>query len=451
MLAVRFPAVLCGSLLLISLFVLTRQVTGRDGLALAVVAVALTMPVIAAGNLLMTIDAPYTCCWGWALVAGHRAVFHRTRWAWPVTGLLVGLGILAKYTMILWVPSLGLFLLATPGFRRTLWRPGFWVMAVMALVCCVPVIVWNAGHHWVSLNHVSGQAGLHDPAGLRWWGPAAYVVTQAALLLGFWFVAWVAALSAHRPWRKSDPGLGYLWWMSVPMFGFFLLCSLRTPVEPNWPVTAYLSGLVLTVNWVARQVRSDGMRRPLATACLAAACGLGLALTVLMHHSTWGWPILARLAGPATPDRPLPLRRFDPTCRLRGWRQELAVAVDRVCGRLREQGDEPIIAAADWTVPGELAFYCQDHPVVYSLGLALGDRHSQYDLWRPNPIKDRQAFAGKTFVFVGELHPLLRAMFRAVGPAHAITYREGGYPIARWTITICRGFRRARLAAGGRW
>jgi hypothetical protein len=46
---------------------------------------------------------------------------------------------------------------------------------------------------------------------------------------------------------------------------------------------------------------------------------------------------------------------------------------------------------------------------------------------------------------------LLRAMFRAVGPAHTITYREAGYPIARWKVIICRGFRRTRLAATGRW
>src|SRR3954454_7313224 len=37
MLAVRLPAVVCGSLLLVSLYVLTAQVTRREGLALLVV------------------------------------------------------------------------------------------------------------------------------------------------------------------------------------------------------------------------------------------------------------------------------------------------------------------------------------------------------------------------------------------------------------------------------
>src|SRR5438067_114247 len=122
MLAVRLPAVVCGSLLLVSLYLLTRQVYQRASLAAAVVALALTLPLFAAGASLMTIDAPYTCCWGWALVLGYRAVFRHSVWAWPATGLVVGLGILAKYTMILWVPSFGLFLLAAPERRRLLLR-----------------------------------------------------------------------------------------------------------------------------------------------------------------------------------------------------------------------------------------------------------------------------------------------------------------------------------------
>src|SRR5438477_651880 len=57
MLAVRLPAVLCGALLLLSLYVLTVQVFGREGLATTVVAAALTLPAVAAGSSLMTIDA----------------------------------------------------------------------------------------------------------------------------------------------------------------------------------------------------------------------------------------------------------------------------------------------------------------------------------------------------------------------------------------------------------
>src|SRR5882672_10371406 len=50
MIAVRLPAILCGSLLLVSLYALTVQVFGRERLAAAVVALGLTLPLTAAGS-----------------------------------------------------------------------------------------------------------------------------------------------------------------------------------------------------------------------------------------------------------------------------------------------------------------------------------------------------------------------------------------------------------------
>jgi hypothetical protein len=143
------------------------------------------------------------------------------------------------------------------------------------------------------------------------------------------------------------------------------------------------------------------------------------------------------------------LRRFDPTCRLRGWRS-LAAAVDRVRNALRSEGVEPVLAGSGWTLPGELSFYCEGQPQVYSLGLALGDRHSQYDLWRPNPVWDPDQFAGEVVVFVGELTPVLREAFEEVGKPQTVTHEEGGQPVARWTVTVCRGFRGFRHLSLGR-
>jgi hypothetical protein len=443
MLAVRLPAVVCGSLLLVSLYILTAQVYRREGLAFAVVAVALTSPPVVAGSTLMTIDAPYTCCWGWALVLGYQAILRGARWAWPALGLVVGIGILAKYTMILWIPSAGLFLLTTPALRRLLLRPGFWVMAGIAAATCLPILVWNMRHDWVSLRHVSGQAGLEGRQGILWLGPLEYVLVQFLLLLGFWFVAWAAAMVAHRPWREPELGVRYLWWMSAPMFGFFLLFSLKTHEEANWPITAYLSGVVVVAGWLHRQLQSPRLGYRCATAAgLVSTCALGMFIIVLMHHSEWFQGTLMRLSGPPTAQQPLPRRRFDPTCRLRGW-QTLGRVVDGLRDELHAGGSDALLAATSWNVPGEIAFYCRGHPDVYSLGLALGGRHSQYDLWHPNPVKDDAFFRGRTFIVVGDdvKNPLLSAAFEQLEPSCVVTHCERGQVVAQWTVTVCRGFR----------
>lgn len=443
MLAVRLPAVLCGALLLWSLYLLTVRIYGSRRLGAGVIALALTLPVFGAGSSLMTIDAPFTCCWGWALVVGHEAIFRRARWAWPVLGVLVGVGMLAKYTMVLWLPCAGLFLLFSPTFRRLLWERGFWTAAAVGAACCLPILIWNAEHGWVTFRHMQGHAGLDEPHIVYWHGPLDYLGGQVALFLGYWFFAWLVAMIVHRPGKETDPAINYLWWMSGPVFVFFLLFSVKNGGgEPNWPVVAYESGLILTAAWLGEQLLAPAAwYRRLTIGGLAAACSLGLAVNVFMYHADWAQPLLLRISGAPTPAHPIPLRRFDPTCRLRGW-QELARTVDRVRSDLRARGTEPVLAATGWTLPGEIGFYCAGHPTVYSLGLGLGDRHSEYDFWRPNPIADPDRFRGRTFVVVGGCDPaLIIGAFEVIERPQIVVYEENGQPIASWPVVVCRGFR----------
>src|SRR5262249_32723759 len=148
--------------------------------------------------------------------------------------------------------SIAIFLLTSPEHRYALRRPGFWVMVVVSGVCCLPILVWNIQHDWVTIKHVSGLAGLQQEASsIHWLGPLVYTGTQFGLLLGFWFVAWLAAMVAYRPWCEADASVRFLWWLSAPMFLLFFAFGLKTGGgEPNWPVTAYVSGIVLTAYWL---------------------------------------------------------------------------------------------------------------------------------------------------------------------------------------------------------
>ncbi len=436
MLAVRLPAVVCGGLLLVSIYVLTVQVYHRERWALAAVAVALTLPLIAAGSTLMTIDAPFTCAWGWALVFGHRAVFRGSPWAWVAAGLCVAIGILAKHTMVLWVPFVGLFLLMTPAQRHWLWSARFWLMTAIGALGGLPILIWNMQNGWVTLLHEQSHAGVHDA--FSWTGPLRYLGMQFLVLLGFWFIAWARAAWAHHPGREVRAEVCYLWWLSVPMVVFFLLFSVRNGGgEANWPVAGYLSGLVLMVGWLARELHSPRpVYRRLAWGGVALTCVVGLGLSIAVHEPIVLQPLLVQIA---------PLRRIDPTCRLRGW-QELARRVDALRDKLRNEKKLPdddektVLVCGSWTVPGELGFYCKDHPQAYSLGLIMGDRHSQYDLWHPNPLADSEAFAGKAFLIVGPNPDSLRPGFASVEVVGGVLYTESGQVLAAWPITIGRNY-----------
>jgi len=289
MFAVRLPAVLCGSLLLLGLFTLVRQIYQSDKLAFVVTALALTLPIVAAGALLMTIDAPFTCAWLWALVFAHRAISEPTRWAWPAAGLCILVGLLAKHTMVLWVPSFALFLATTPALREHFRRPGFWIMTGIGALGGVPVLVWNAANGWVTLRHTQIHVGAETESLIHWLGPFRYLGAQFGILLGFWFVAWAVAMWRHRPTQETRIEFRFLWWMSMPTFVFFGLFSVKNGGgEANWPIAAYLSGMVLAssglqsavsgqqsgIGWLPKGVR-------FGTIGFAA---LGLLVSVTLHE-----------------------------------------------------------------------------------------------------------------------------------------------------------------------
>ena len=121
----------------------------------------------------------------------------------------------------------------------------------------------------------------------------------------------------------------------------------------------------------------------------------------------------------------------------------MSAAVDRAREELQAQGVEPILAASRWTIASEMAFYCDGHPLVYSVGSALWDRQSQFDLWRPNPVRDPDRFLGRTFVFVdvGQVPPEIVDAFDRIEPTLVVSYEEKGQLIAFWNVTICHGFR----------
>lgn len=448
--AVRLPAVACHAALLAGWYVLACGTLGSPKLGLAVVAAALTLPGVTAAAVLMTIDAPFLACWCWALVFAWKAVTgDRLGW-WLLAGVCGAIGVLAKYPMLLFPLAVGGFLFAHQ--KAILQRPGYWLMVTITAVGCVPVVVWNVTHDWVSVRHVLGQAGVGGGARFQPFGPLTFTGGQFAMLLGFWFVALTAAAWRFRPRATSDTGLSFLWWATVPVWGVFLAASFRTAGQVNWPAAAYVAGLILAVTWVRDLLAAHHPGRRLVLGSLVVTIWLGVVLSVGAHYPGLVRPLLAAICGPPGVDNPAPIRRLDPTCRLRGWRT-LAAEVDAIRDRvMRETGQDAVPAGMVWTTPGELAFYCRGHPEAYSFGLALADRHSQYDVWRPNPVADAQVFRGRTFVYVGDKIPGAAEVFDRVEPPVRVVYAEDGMPVAVWTVWVGHGFRgfpRARSARPG--
>ncbi|MBL8879147.1 MAG: glycosyltransferase family 39 protein, partial [Phycisphaerales bacterium] len=349
--------------------------------------------------------APLIACWTWTLVLIERSLHTNRMRGWIAAGMLIAIGILAKYTMVLIAPVVLLTLMMAPRLRNRLRQPGIYVCAAIGLTGFVPILIWNMQHGWVSFRHMAGQAGVGG-AGLRPLGLLEYVAGQAIVLNPFWLLLlapaigeWLRRPAARADETHSEHSMRYLLSAAIVPWLFFVPFSFVTKIQPNWPAPATIAAIPLVIGWGRRRMKNtDSLVAFRSTLITGAATGL---LTGLVLHRTELLLPLLRFAARAAPSWELtPAAKFDPTSRLRGW-SKLA-AIDGILAHEAADGRDPFIMTDDYQLASQIAFYCPSHPRVFCAQAALGQRQSQYDIW-PNPIRDAEQFIGRTCIYVGQL------------------------------------------------
>ena len=354
--APRFAAILGVMLLRF----LAREVNAKTGFWLLLIVTA--TPLLGVGSVLMTIDPPLVLCWTWALVAGWRAVQSDSRVQhWLIVGLAMGLGFLCKYSAAFQIACWALFFALWPAGRMHLRRPGPWLALLVFALCTLPVVIWNAQHGWITLDHVAANAGLHGR-----WHPTLrffieFVGAEAGLLNPVFFIGAVWALFAFWPQRHERPLWLYFFCMSAPVFLGYGLWSLHSRVQPNWIAPAILPMFCLMLlYWQGRRGAKAG---------LAAGLALGFLAVTLLHESNY----IGKITGRSLPGEVDPLRR------VRAW-PPTAERVEAERKKLEAAGKPAFIIADHYGMTGLCTFYSP------SARAALGGKPLVYcvDADRPN-------------------------------------------------------------------
>jgi undecaprenyl-diphosphatase len=410
-----------------ALYRLGRELFGRpEPGALAVIGLQVT-PLVWAGSLLLTIDAPFIVAWTLGLWAAHRALTRGGAGAWALLGLAIGVGGLAKYTMLLLLPGLALYLWRAPERRaRVAWR-GPCLAALVALAAFAPVLVWNARTGWVSARHVTSQG---RGGSLTVWHLAEFLGSQLLVLTPV-----VAALLAWGLWLGVREGLvrgrepyRFLLAFTAPVLGLYLAVALQSKVQANWTAAAYPPLALATAGLLLER------RAALAPAARRVQAGLAVAaLAVAVGTSALGHATLQLGVPP----------RLDPVARLRGW-AELGQAVGAARASMPDP-DRTFVASDRYQVTSELAFYTPGRPPAYNFN--LGRRLNQYDFWDgPNTRLGWDA----VYVKAGR-RPLdegVRAAFERVDPPTVVEIRRGGRVVRVFSLYRGYGFRGAPSPSG---
>lgn len=461
---VRVPAVLCHGLLVLVIAAMAAAVTdgaGRERARAACYAgvAALLIPGFTVSGMLMTIDVPYLLCWALAAWMGWMCVERSARgrsFYGPAfgLGLALGVGFLFKYTIVLLVPGMLVFWWlrrgARPSARRWQARRGIVLAAFTALLCMLPVVIWNGTLGFPTVRHLLGHlrlpggdrgvaasdgssglvgvlesaAGRYEPMWtIEYLGAQLGMLGPMAVLMVLAIVAVGRERSLERKLRGSAAadervesglarweGQAYLVWCGAPVWVFYLLVTGLTAGQGNWPIAAYvtLSALVgvraaeafpklrgVIRAWEAhfppRPRRGFLRRKPESAFQIAWHWSLGYGGAALV-----GSFLLVQLASAPV------VGRFVPIHRLTGH-AELAEGVQWLRAGLEQEAGAPALIAADrYQRAALLAFYLPDRPVVRSAASLMGDRESSYDYFadtRWDAMTDEEI--GRPAVLVG--------------------------------------------------
>lgn len=426
---VRLPAVLLGTALAGIAYVLTRRIFQSERAAFLSVVFLSLMPLYAAGSFLMTIDPPFVFFWGLASLCLCHAVRRRSQAAWYGAGIAFGFGLLSKYTMLMLLPCVLLWLLASPRLRPWLRRREPYEAACLGLLIFSPVVVWNIRHSWLSGRHVLVQAGSGSgwTIGSSLLGGPEFLGTQLGVVSPFLFVLMLLAVTWawQEGLRQSRDDLLLLACFSAPVFLFFQAWSFATKVQANWAAHAYVTAAVAAAGWSETWPRWGEHRQ--TTRRLNGLLRASIILPALLLPVAL-FPDVLGLFGARVPAAVDLVSK-----RLRGW-PELGRAVRE---QMRSVPRPPFLVSDRYQIASELAFYVEGHPQVFNAN--LGRRMNQYDLWGGwDELRGRDGL----FVTYGSGEPPgeLRSAFQQVEQVRVVSIVHRGQPLRDFSIYWGRDF-----------
>lgn len=389
---VRLFGWLAYDMFLVLLFCFARQFWQSRRAGWWAVALGLTTPLYFPLGQVMTTDGFLFVCWTWGLWAAWRALFRQQDSAWYELGAAVGIGALAKFSVLLLPGFLGLGMLLTPMGRQVLRRFPPWDGVLLALLLLSPVLLWNASHGWMMFQHERGHVlGVGEET--SWWENLADLLE---LIAGQWLALspLVAVVMVRLLWRR--PGAAeqrLLWDLSLAVLGFFLAKAAFSKVQLNWPVPAYIGLLVLFAGQL--DALSGVWKRLLQ---------LGMASSVLLMMVAF-FPTTLGLSLAKAPFKDLRL-----------WQAPVATVA-------QQAGNVQFLLVPSYHVAGEVAFYWPERLPVYPV--AEGRRFSQHDLW---PGLEREASRDAIYVATGKQLPArVQSAFVSCSPLSPVpaTARDG--------------------------
>ena len=320
--------------------------------ALWCVLMALVVPEMAVGSILMTIDTPSVFFWALAVLLFWNALHNNRISTWFWLGLAVGAGFLAKFTNGVQLICIGFFLLWSKEHRRLLFSPKIFVMCAAFLLASLPIFIWNIQTGWVHLMALHSRSGVTNTFHVSPGPFFTFVGLQFVVVSPLFMIGIVAAVIGLLLKNRGDLKIQFLLSQFLPLYCLFAFFALNNAGQPNWTVPVFVTGIIFTVVFWHHLVQ----RKPQWRYGVIAAFILAAIMTVGLHDTDFLPP------------------QMDPAGRAKGW-PDFADHIQKA----RAKYNADLLLGCDYQSASLMAFYLPDQPTVYMAPADYGS--SQFTLW----------------------------------------------------------------------
>jgi Dolichyl-phosphate-mannose-protein mannosyltransferase len=341
---------------------------------------------------------------------------------WLGFGVVLGLGLLNKISMLWLCGGLGLGLLLTPH-RRVLATPGPWVAAVIAGLLFTPHIVWQVRNDWPMLEFMH-NATAHKMAETP---PLHFLIEQILTMNPGAATLWLAGL-AYALFTRDGRRFRVLACIYLAVFALLLAGgrSRASYLSVAYPMLLALGGLALE-RWTATRARWLRVVQ-VALIVLLGIVALPFALPILPVETFLRYQT-AMGRTPSTDERqemgPLPQQYAD----MFGWPEMTALVATAYARLTPEERTHVRVFGQNYGEAGAVDVLGRRDRLPRAMS-----GHNSYWLWGPGD------WDGRTLIIIGGDRPDNAAFFDSLEVVGRVESRYS-MPYERVEVSIGRGLR----------
>jgi 4-amino-4-deoxy-L-arabinose transferase-like glycosyltransferase len=230
-----------------------------------------TIPLTTFYGIAATTDAFLILMWTLSLLFLWLALEGKN-WAWVLLGIAVGFGMLAKYTMVVFVVS-AILILLHPHWRKHWKSSGPYLSAFTAFITFSPNVIWNIKHDMPTFQHTADISHGSNHYGLHWESLGKFLLEQ--LVIGNPILVIAFLFFAFRILRTTIP-LKSWFGLAACLPILLVICgqALLARAHANWAATAYIGISILSVSylWANHKLM------------IALACCINLVFSSVLYH-----------------------------------------------------------------------------------------------------------------------------------------------------------------------